>query len=147
ALAVAPDAARALVRRRRLDDGRFAARAVDLGDERSGERAVPDVALGCRADAVRPGAARRLLDAHLSALGLHLADEAALAGEPEVAVVVEGSGVEVRVRRSRRQRKDAHAAIGPADADDRVLAAVGEPRCVVGTRDDAVRRRAAAERD
>src|SRR6185369_877 len=78
---------------------------------------------------------------------LHLANEAALAGEPEVTVAVERRGVEVRVRRPLRKRKRADLPIGPADANDCVLTAVGEPGSMVGTWDDAVRRRVAAERD
>ena len=45
------------------------------------------------------------------------------------------------------QRERAHRAVGPADANDRVLAAVGEPCGLVRALDDAVRRRAGAERD
>ena len=54
-------AARALARRRRLDDLRVARRAVDAGDERAGQRAPPDVAAGRGADAVRAAAARRVV--------------------------------------------------------------------------------------
>ena len=118
ALAVAPDPARALARRRRLDDRRLAGRAVDAGDERAGERAPPDVAAAasCRCRTGRCRAARPYRDA--AGLGRDLADEAALAGEPEVAVAIEGRGVEVRVRRAGGQR-EARAPRGRASRRER----------------------------
>src|SRR4029079_18829433 len=122
---------RTLARRGRLDHVRVAGLTVDAGDERAGERAPPDVAAGCRADAVGAGAARRFLDRHGAGPGRDLADEAALAGEPEVAVAVERRGVPVRVASYGGQRERAHRAVGPADSNDRVLAAVGEPRGLV----------------
>src|SRR5205085_2223977 len=78
ALAVAPHPPRALPGRRRLDDHRLAARAIDPGDERAGERAVPDFAARRGADAVGAGAARRFLDRDAPALRCEVADEPAL---------------------------------------------------------------------
>ena len=86
-------------------------------------------------------------DGDLAGAHRQLADVAALAREPEIAVAVEGAGVEVGVRRALGQRKHADLAVGPADADDRVLPAIGEPRRMVRPLDDAVRRGPRAERD
>ena len=50
-------------------------------------------------------------------------------------------------RRGRGQREDAYRLACRVDAHDRVQAAVGDPRRAVRADDDAVRRRAGAERD
>src|SRR5690606_24721908 len=145
--AVAPDASRALVLRRRLDDLRIAGVAIDARDERSRERAPPDLALRRRADAVGPATARRAPHPRFTRARIDAADEAALPGEPQRAVRIEGGGVEIRVGRAFGQREHAHFAPGPADANDRVPAAVGQPRGAIGSLDHAVRRRSLAERD
>src|SRR5690606_4623945 len=137
AAAVAPDAARALVLRRRLDDARFAGGAIELRDERSGERAPPDLAAGRRADAVGAAPVGRTPHARLPRLRIEATDEAALAGEPEDSVRVEGGSVEIGVGRAVGQRKDAHVTVGPADANDRVLPAGGEPGGAGGTPEHA----------
>ena len=94
---------------RRLDDARLAGLPVDLRDEAAGQRTPPDVARGRGADAVGPAAARRVLDGDLAGLDGDLADHAALPGEPQVALAVEGAGVEVGVGRALGQREQAHA--------------------------------------
>jgi hypothetical protein len=120
---------------------------VDARYVGAGERTPPDVALRRRADAVRTTAPRRFLHRDHAALHRDAADVPALAGEPAVAVGVERGRVQVRVRRARGQRIDAHCALGPAHTHHRVLSAVGEPCRLVRALDHAVRRRAAAERD
>src|SRR5207253_608432 len=84
--AVAPYAARTLPARGGLDHLRFAALQVDARDEGIGERAVPDIARGRRADAVRPSPTRRVPHLDLAGLHVHLAVDTALAGKPHVAV-------------------------------------------------------------
>ena len=145
--AVAPHAPRALALGGWLDDGRGARLAVDARDERPRERAPPDVARRRHADAVGPAAARRVLHRDLAGGRHHLADHARLAGVPEVAVAIERRGVEVGVRRALGQTEHAHLAPRPADADDGVLATVGEPGRPVRALDHPVRRRSGAECD
>jgi hypothetical protein len=146
-LAVAPDTARALVARRRLHHGRVAGAPVDTRDERAGQGTPPDIATRGSANAVGTAAARRFLDADLPALHRHLAHVPTLAGEPQVAVAVECAGVEAGIWRALGQGEDLQLAVGPADANDGVLSAVGDPRCLVGPLDHAVRRRARAQGD
>ena len=68
---------------------------------------APDVAGGRGADAVGAAPARRLPHADLAGAHRDAAHVAGLAGEPEVAVAVEGAGVQVGVRRARGQREHA----------------------------------------
>src|SRR5262249_34381141 len=72
---------------------------------------------------------------------------AALPGEPERALLVEGRGVEVGALETLRQREQLHRLASRIEARDRVLPAFGDPGRAVGTDDHAVRRRALAERD
>ena len=70
-----------------------------------------------------------------------------LTGEPEDAVAVERGGIEVRVRVGSRQLEHLDLLGRRVHPHDRVQAAVGDPRCAVGTDDHAVRRGARAEVD
>src|SRR6185295_3112780 len=147
ALGVGPDAARALARRRRLDHRGFAAAKIDAGDVRTGERGVVHVAVGRDVNAVRAATARRLEHFHLAVARVEPAVDAALAGKPVHALLVEDRRVEVGVAAVRGQRPALHGAGLRIDAHDRVLPAVGEEGRAVGAGDHAVRRGAGAELD
>jgi hypothetical protein len=71
---------------------------------------------------------------------------AGLAGEPEVAGLVEGRGIEVGVL-AYRQREALHRARRGIDAHDRVEATVCDPRGAIGSDDHAMRTRPLAERN
>src|SRR5476651_630671 len=152
-LAVGPDAARALLRRRRLDDARLARRGVDLGEVVAGERHVPDGAARCARDAVRSVPARCIPCFHLLALvptlGLEAADHAALAREPERALLVEHGGIQIGVGLGHHEELHLAraAAAGRHVSPDRVLAALVDPGSPIGSDDDAVRRGARTEID
>src|SRR3546814_7004866 len=73
--------------------------------------------------------------------------DAVLAGEPELAVAVEGRGVEVGVAALAGQGIALDGMSLRIDADDRVEPAVGDPWRTVRSHDHAVRRGAVAERD
>src|SRR5690349_15053990 len=81
-LGIRPDAARALIGRRRFDNIRRAVRAVDLGDVIAGERGVPDVALRRQRHAIRSAAARRWEDLDVAGFRIEAAVDTALAGKP-----------------------------------------------------------------
>src|SRR4051812_49402811 len=120
ALAVGPHAARALLRRRRLDDAGRPARCVDLGEIVAGQRHVPDRALRRGGDAVGPGTARRIPRLHVLGLGIEAADDAGLPGEPQHALGVEGRGVEVGARLAGHE-EELDAPVAWHVAADRVL--------------------------
>ena len=73
--------------------------------------------------------------------------DAALAGEPEDALLVEGRGIEIGVGEFLRQREQLDLRGDRIDAGDGVLAALGDPRRAVRPDDDAVGRGAGPERD
>src|SRR5437879_9055797 len=104
ALRVRPHAPRALAARRRLDHRRGAARRVDARDVRAGERGVVQHALRGHVDAVRAAALRRVEYFHLAAARIEAAVDAALAGKPVHAVLVEDRGVEIGVAAAFGQR-------------------------------------------
>src|SRR5262249_55406727 len=131
ALAVGPDATRALLRRRRLDDARRSRRSIDLREVVAGQRHVPDRALWRRRDPIGASAARRLPDLHLFRLGIEAADDAVLAGEPEDALLVEDRRVEVGGGGAAIQLPDLHLVVLGVDAGDGVLAAFRDPGCAV----------------
>src|SRR3989454_633595 len=147
ALAVGPHAPRALILRRRLDDGRRARVEIDARDVAAGQRGVVDVALGRRRDPVGAAAARRVPDLHVAGRGVEAAVHAALAREPDAPALVERRGVEVGPLARLRQRPAPDLARLRIDAHDRVRAALGHPRRAVGADDHAVRRRPLAEWD
>src|SRR5205085_3896947 len=104
-----------------------AGRGIDARDVIAGERGVPDLARWRGGDAVGAVALRRLPGVDLAGSRIDAAVDAALAGEPERAVLVEGRGVEVRVLKTLRQREQLHLARLRIDARDRVLPAFGNP--------------------
>src|SRR5207247_4975852 len=71
----------------------------------------------------------------------------ALPGEPHPALLVEAERIEVHAARVGGQRPHLHRTGFRIDTHDRVLSAVGDPRCAIGANDDAMRRRARPERD
>src|SRR5262249_30462723 len=113
----------------------------------AGRRSVPHGVRRCGGDAVGTGAARRLPHLHLLALGIEAADDAALTGEPQHALLVEHRRVEVGVGRAAVQLPDLHAVILAVDAGDGVLATFGHPGRTVGPDHHAVRRGTRAELD
>ena len=113
----------------------------------AGERRVIDVATRRRRDAVGTSTTRRLPYFHVVRLQVDAAVVAALAGKPDVAFFIERQRVQIRIAGVGRQRPFADFVRFRIDAHDRVLSAVGDPRCTVGTDDDAMRRRSASERD
>ena len=147
ALGVGPDAARTDIRLRRIDHGRVAGRGVDARDVIAGERRVPDLARRRGGDAVRPVSLRRLPRFDRARRRIEAAIDAALPGEPELAALVEGRGVEVCTLEAFRQREQLHVLRLRIETHDRVLPALGNPRGAVRSDDHAVRRRALAERD
>src|SRR6266536_413922 len=95
AAGIRPDTPGALLRRRGFDDTRRSDVGVDARDVVAGERCVIDVAAGCRRDAVRPATAGRLPYFDLSRYRIEPTVVAALAGEPDAPLVIEGERVEV----------------------------------------------------
>src|SRR5690606_18257072 len=144
--AVGPDAARALPLRLGLVNFRLAALRIDTGDIAAGKRGEPDLAVGRRRDAIGTAAAWRLEYPHLLGARIEAAVDAVLAGEPQRAVAAEGGGVEVAVADRLGKRPDRQLAAGGIEANDGVLAAVGDPGGAVGPLDDAVRPRPLTER-
>src|SRR5215208_752293 len=144
---VRPGAPRTLVSGRRPQHDRGAAAHVDPAEVAPGKRGVVDDARRRRRDPVRSGSTRRAVDPELPRTRVEAAVDPALAGEPEPSAAVERRRVQVRVARLRREPPAADTPRARIDADDRVEAAVGDPRCAVGPHDHAVRCRAGPERD
>src|SRR5215472_17075066 len=113
----------------------------------AGERGVPDPAIGRRRDAVSAAALGRCPGLDLAGLGIDAAVDAALAGEPDHAILAEYRGVEIGAGERRRQRVQLNLLGLGVDPRDRVLAALGESGVAVGPDDHAVRRGAVAERN
>src|SRR5438093_4816382 len=145
AAGVGPDAARPGLARRRLEDGDAPRPDLDLPEVAARKRGEPHLALRRRRDSVRPLPARRVEHVDLSARWVEPADDPGLPGEPEDAAPVERRGVEALTRPRYGPAPD--LARDRVDADDRVETAVGDPGRAIRTDDDAVRSRAAAERD
>src|SRR5690606_19289436 len=92
---VRPDPARALIRGGRLDDRGLSGFGIDPCDMTAGQGGVVDRPVRCGRDPVGPGPARCVEDPYRAALWIKTPVDAALAGEPEHAVRIEGCGVEV----------------------------------------------------
>src|ERR1051325_8319277 len=148
-LGVGPHAPRALVARRRLDDRGGAGSAVDARDVRAGERRVVHRAVRGGLDAVGAAAPRRFEYLHVAGLRIEAAIDAALPGEPEHALQIEGGGVEVGVARVVGQLPHLDllriGTTARVHSHDGILPAVGEPHSTIRPRYDAVRRGARAQ--
>src|SRR5262249_57750739 len=114
-LGVRPDATRTDPLARRLDNGGCAGLQVDAGDMVAGERAVPDLAGGGNRDAVGAAAARRRPGVDLAGCRVDPAVDAALAGEPDNAALVDDRGVEIGAREPARPGKDLDRPPPPTD--------------------------------
>src|SRR6266511_5165987 len=142
---VRPDTARTLAAGRRAQNRRLSRADVDPTHVAPRERRVVDGAAGRGRDPVRARAPRRVERPYPPDLRIEPPVHAALAGEPEDALSVEGRRVEIRERASTREREAPDAQRSRVDADDGVQAAVRDPRSAVGPDDHAVRRRTVAE--
>src|SRR6185295_19623696 len=74
-------------------------------------------------------------------------DDAALAGEPEIAVTIERASIEIGIRRSVGKREHSDDAIRPPDSDDRLLSTVRNPGRLVRTLNHPVRCGSCAQRN
>ena len=118
---------------------------VDARNVVAGKRRVVDIAVRCRRDAVRPATARRFPDLDVVRRGIDAAVIAALPGKPDATLLIERQCIEIRIAGIRWQRPLAHLMRFRIDADDRVLSAVGHPRCAIQSDDHAMRRRSGAQ--
>ena len=106
----------------------------------AGQGCVVHVAAGCDRDPVRPGPARRIEDLHVATDGRETAVDPGLPGEPQRAAPIKRGGVDVGRRARGGQGELADLRSRRVDPDDRVQAAISDPRCVVGADDDPVGR-------
>src|SRR6516165_598772 len=102
---------------------------------------------GCRSDAVRTGAFRRLPRIDPAGSGIGAPVDPALAGEPHDAVLVECQCVEVGARKRLRQREQLDLFALGVDAGDGVLPAFGQPGIAIGPDNHPMRGRTGPERD
>src|SRR5262249_59326637 len=101
---------------------------------------------GVARGAVGPGPAGRAPPRTRARVWIDAPVHAALAGEPQHAEAIEDGRVQVGTAAC-IERKSLYLAGLRVDADNRILTAVGHPRCAVGSDDHAVRRRARAKRN
>src|SRR4029079_8937637 len=133
---------------RRTEDGRATGLLRDAPDVVAGERREVDLAIGTAGDPVRSGATWSIGHGHRTGLRVEATEHPALPREPErAAVLVEHRGVEVRVGTIGRQSEALDFVGDRVDPDDRVEAAVGDPRRAVRSDDHTVWRGSSAELD
>ena len=93
---------------------------IDPPDMAAGERRVPDIASGRRADAVRTSTLRRIPGLDDTVVGIKPPQHARLTREPQDARRVEHGGVQVRRRMRRRKGEDLHVSGDRVHPDDGV---------------------------
>src|SRR5215469_9094360 len=92
---IGPYPACALIRCRRIDDLRRAARGIDMAEIVACQGREVQAAVRRDADAVRAAPARRIEDTHSARRGFELAIDAVLPGKPEMTLLVEDRRIQV----------------------------------------------------
>ncbi len=132
--------------RRRLDHRRGTVLQIDLAKEAPRKRDVIDLTVRRGRDSIRSNALGRVPDRHRTGCRIETAVDAALSGEPDSPLAVEGCCVETGVGACSGQWPGLHL-FGPGvDAEYGVQAAVGDPSGTIGPDNYAMRRRALTQR-
>ena len=147
AAAVAPNAACALARHRRLQDSDPASLEIDLTEVVAGKRGEEHLAIGRICNPVRAGTAGRIEDRHRARLGIEPPVDAVLPREPDHALAIENRRVQICAAPLLGKREEFRPVCRGVDSDDCVLSAFCDPSGAVRPNDDTVGRRTWPKRD